>query len=170
MTTIAFTWTFRRACRSYQTRGEQQRTPNDLAKGADLGAYLTSRNDASTAQQKREIVEASMEWFLTRTTYRARSLPVPQSLAERIGLEVAAGVEALRGIRIATDPPDGAMGMTGGHGRTGKGAGALAQDMLNETMAVHRDGGEGRYLTSLYYLRRGRGLCLASCTCSRTMN
>lgn len=143
MTTIVFTWTFRRACRSYQTRGGQQRTPNDLVKGADLGAYLTSRNDASTAQQKREIVEASMGWFLTRTTCRARTLSVPQGLAEEIGLEVAAGVEALRGIRIATNPPDSVMGMTGGHGRAGKGAGALAQDMMNQTMAVHRDGGEG---------------------------
>lgn len=105
-----------------------------------MGVYLTSRNDASTAQQKREIVEASMEWFLTRTTYRAR-----------IGLEVAAGVEAPRGIRIAADPPDGVMGMTGGHGRTGKGAGALAQDMMSETMAVHRDGSEGVSIRSTIY-------------------
>lgn len=107
-----------------------------------MGAFLTSRNGASTAQQKQEIVEASMEWFLTRMTYRARSLLVPQSLAGEIGPGVAAGVEALQVIHIATDPPDGVMGMTGGHGGTGKGTGALAQGMMNETMAVHRDGGE----------------------------
>ncbi|OAL70925.1 peptidyl-prolyl cis-trans isomerase-like 4 [Trichophyton violaceum] len=108
-----------------------------------MQGVLIDDHHASTAQQKREIVEASMGWFLTRTTCRARTLSVPQGLAEEIGLEVAAGVEALRGIRIATNPPDSVMGMTGGHGRAGKGAGALAQDMMNQTMAVHRDGGEG---------------------------
>lgn len=84
-----------------------------------------------------------MEWCLTKTIYGAEKLLIPQCLGGEVSLEVAVAAEVLRGVSTVTDPPDDVMGITGGHSRTGKDAGALAQGMMNGTMVVHRDGGEG---------------------------
>lgn len=135
--------------------------PKDLAKGVGLGAYLTWRSDVNTVHQTRENIEASMGWFLTRTIYEIKGLALPY-LIEEIDHEVE--VEALREVNSITYRQDGAMAMTGAHGKKGKDAEALAPRTMNRSLVAHRDGGEGAQLWSIIHPMQTCNTF--SCTCT----